>query len=404
MRILFCSIFFTISVIAKFQRIFEVEEAINDLYKTLTNKKEKILFFTEHSKTQNAFTLRIEEGQVISMTLGIIQEIKSPEELAAVLIHEMGHIAHRHSILPLYVSRISNTTSALLGALIVAASGPAGILGILLARHAAERNLLSDIRKMENEADAFAMNAILRQGWSLNGMINIMDRWRMGDSLVNYEQTHPLPNERYRNAKQVARFAQNNPLPDKIIKIFVHLKKLAAIYLNRLPLDYENWEIHYKVVYLDFKKRWPEMLNLLKKENINSEDFFLAKAIWKIGKKEEALALIKVKTPTEQYQMLIKAEILFANKKYDEAIILLEKMKRKDPTDPAPFELEAKIMHIKNNLSATWLARANEYARLGDFSMAIKMAKLAKEKSKNSSQTPLECDVLIKRLEKLTKN
>lgn len=375
---------------AQFQRRTEVESVIASLYRRFSKKDEKIFFFLDFSKSQNAFASKIEEGYLIAVTVGLLHELQTVEEFLAVLAHEFGHISNNHIVVPLKgISAFDYLVLAAAGVLFSSTTGAAGILGSFeLLKRAQERTMLSEIRSRENEADAFAIRALQEAGWSLSGMIRVMDRWRSEDCSCPYEFSHPLPKERYRNALQAARFSSTSSakIPDDLIQIFYHLKKLASIFLNRIPSSFRKWPLYYRILYFSLQNRLQAVIRAYETESdLSAKEFPQTKILYAyslllLNQKSLALTVVQSVDPDSSFDLCIKAEVLFQNSLPDEALQLVERAKILDPSDPEPWRIEAKIMDSLNRSDFAWFARANQFFRSGDMDQAKHFATLAKEK------------------------
>lgn len=103
----------------------------------------------------NAFTL---PGGRVLVTSGLVETLDSPDELAAVLAHEFGHVAARDSMIGLY-------RNMGLGIFLEAVTGGSGIAQqiVLLGGQMAE---LRFTRSQEERADAFALQLMARAGYN----------------------------------------------------------------------------------------------------------------------------------------------------------------------------------------------------------------------------------------------
>jgi len=129
----------------------------------ITNAYSKIIFDSLLSKISNplySYKLYITNesfanafcapGGVIVVTKGMLQLIDEPEELAAVLAHEIGHAELKH-----FRKRISR----ILGTTIIASvltGGDPGTVAVILR----DLNTLHYSRKQETEADEFAVDLL----------------------------------------------------------------------------------------------------------------------------------------------------------------------------------------------------------------------------------------------------
>lgn len=108
-------------------------------------------------------------GGYVFFYTGLIREMDSESELAAVMAHEISHVVARHSIkqlqsvmglsvvLQLAVGERSETTQALAGT----------ALGIMMSGYS---------RSMESEADRFGAIYMTHAGWNPEGMIDMFNK------------------------------------------------------------------------------------------------------------------------------------------------------------------------------------------------------------------------------------
>lgn len=135
-------------------------------------------------KDVNAFAL---PGGHVTMLRGLLKEAESPEEVAAVLAHEIGHVEHRDP-----------TRLALRSA------GSVGVLGLLLGDFAGGLVVLyvsewliqaSYSRGAEAAADAYAHAALARAGLPAEPMAvffqRLLDQHGDAEGLVSHLASHP---------------------------------------------------------------------------------------------------------------------------------------------------------------------------------------------------------------------
>ncbi len=124
-------------------------------------------------------------GQVV-LTRGLIEQASGPDEVAGVLAHELGHVAHRHA------------TRMILRDLGV---------GVLLGRFGGDAAALADTllatsmsRDMEREADAFAIAALAAARISPAGLVAFFEREGAPEAPLGqagrWLSTHPSTPER----------------------------------------------------------------------------------------------------------------------------------------------------------------------------------------------------------------
>lgn len=149
-------------------------------------------------------------GGSIAATRGILVELNNEAELAGLLGHEIGHVCARHAaeqagkgtLAQLLLAGASIATSAAgYGDAANLVQGLGGIgAGALLAHYS---------RDNEREADGLGMEYMTRAGYSPQGMVGLMEilqqngRNRPGAIELMFS-THPMSDERMRDAKQAA--------------------------------------------------------------------------------------------------------------------------------------------------------------------------------------------------------
>ncbi|HET6244506.1 MAG: M48 family metallopeptidase [Bacteroidetes bacterium] len=172
-----------------------LDSAMNIISKILTSKigntdyeyKIKVI----ENETINAFTL---PGGNIFIYSGLIEFSDHPEELAAVLAHEIGHVEKRHVVNKL----IKELGLTLLFSVL---AGGDNILTQEIGRTA-----MSSVfdRKQEEEADLFALELLEKA--RINPKVMAIFFRRMNDKLGNYNEnleilaSHPNNNSRIKSA------------------------------------------------------------------------------------------------------------------------------------------------------------------------------------------------------------
>jgi predicted Zn-dependent protease len=147
-------------------------------------------------------------GGSIAATRGILAEMETEAELAALFGHEIGHVSARHTaqqaskgmLTNLVLSGISVATSAAgLGSSADLIQGLGGLgAGALLASYS---------RDNERQADALGMEYMTAAGYSPQGMVDLMDMLRQTSkrqpgALDLMFSTHPMSDERFASAQQ----------------------------------------------------------------------------------------------------------------------------------------------------------------------------------------------------------
>lgn len=184
--------------------ILQTESVVNSesLDTTITEIKDRYLSHLQSDYTYkivvidkdeiNAFAL---PGGNIIIYSGLVNFCKSPEELSAVIAHEIGHIENKHII-----ERISRE----IGVSVVSAvlfNGDAGVIGQI------SKLILSTSfdRDEEREADQFAFSLMAKSNIHPKALATFFERLteKQGDMVkeLQFLSTHPVNKERIRAAR-----------------------------------------------------------------------------------------------------------------------------------------------------------------------------------------------------------
>ncbi len=179
--------------------------AIDDIVATLTAPYPKLPYtfriIVVDDPTVNAFAA---PGGYIVVFRGLLEQTRSPEELAGVLAHEMQHGLHRHATRMLL-------QHASTGLLVAALTGDATGAMAYAVESARTLGTLQYSRRYEEEADREGMRMLLKARINPGGMIAFMESLRKDDkhapALVKYLSTHPSTEDRVEKLKALAALA-----------------------------------------------------------------------------------------------------------------------------------------------------------------------------------------------------
>lgn len=163
------------------------------LFPEAEGEDELLIYVLDHEMV-NAFAL---PGGIIVFLRGLLEEAQSPEEVAAVYAHEVGHVRARDP------SRIALRTT-----------GSAGVLGLLLGDFAGgaavlfatNRLIQADYtQEVEAAADTFAHDAMLAAALPPDAMADFFERLRTeygeAEGVVQYFLSHPALGDRIEAAR-----------------------------------------------------------------------------------------------------------------------------------------------------------------------------------------------------------
>lgn len=153
------------------------------------------------NQTVNAFAL---PGGQIFITAGLLSQLKSEDQLAGVLGHEIGHVIHRHS-----AEQMAKTDfyQGLAGAA-TAATGDFGTAQI--ANYVAQVKLMKFGRDDELESDEFGVHYMINAGYNPYAMVEVMEilgKAGGGMDRDEFMSSHPSPANRVEKIKEhIARY------------------------------------------------------------------------------------------------------------------------------------------------------------------------------------------------------
>lgn len=180
--------------------------------------RQPCVFTVVNSEVVNAFTAP--PGCYVYVTRGLLALVNSEAELAAVLGHELGHVAANHAI-----RQQSTETMGSLAAVLVGVATRSDIAGKVAGR-VAKLGALGYSRNQEYEADSLALRYLPAAGYAPEGLTRVLDDLqREGEftaresgkpenSMAPWASTHPLTSDRIRRASaQAARI----PVQDGLV-------------------------------------------------------------------------------------------------------------------------------------------------------------------------------------------
>jgi len=174
-------------------------------------------------------------GGSIACTRGILLTLDNEAELAALLGHEIGHVNARHTAEQMSRSRLSSMVVGGLSIFVDAATGM-GQVASTLGQIGAGAFLARYSRENERQADELGTEYMVKAGYSPDGMVGLMEMLNTMNksrpsSLEVMFSTHPMSEERYRNAVQAAgtTYAASRSLPVNRERYMDRTARLRAI-------------------------------------------------------------------------------------------------------------------------------------------------------------------------------
>ncbi len=193
-------------LVERVKRVFEkLYKALPDKYKKLYDWKVYVL----DNPQVNAFALP--NGNIF-VYKGLLDFVKSDDELAAVLAHEMAHVILRHG-----AEKNSTYEVASLGEyLLLGKLSPAyrQIGSLLYEAGVSIAFLLPYSREQEREADEVGLLIMQRAGFNLDGAVKLWERMTKKfakEEPPEFLSDHPLSKERLEYVRKLVSFLKKHP-------------------------------------------------------------------------------------------------------------------------------------------------------------------------------------------------
>ncbi len=150
-------------------------------------------------RTVNAFAL---PGGQIFITMALLKRLKTEDEVAGVLGHEIGHVVGRHSAEQMATQELM---SGLAGAATIALSEPgSGNSSAYIAQYVANMLNMKYGRDDELESDDFGVKYMVQAGYNPEALLQVMRvlaEASGGNAPPEFASTHPNPGNRMEKIK-----------------------------------------------------------------------------------------------------------------------------------------------------------------------------------------------------------
>lgn len=352
--------------------------------------------------TINAFAV---PGGVIGVHNGIFLYTDNEAQLAGVLAHEIAHLSQRHfsrSMDNAKQSTIPTLAGLLAGVVLAATTGAdAGIAAITATQAAALDSQLRFSRQHEQEADRLGMETLSKANMDPNGIpsmfVNMNANRRYARSKPpEFLLTHPLTDSRISDSANRARQYPRQVYTDNLN--FQLMRMRAALQHSKNPEDLlKNWQDdsgvngearrYGAVIALIALNRWQEadeQLAALLKDDGSRIAYQLAKADILVGQKRygDAIRLLQSQlaiVPNNNPYTVKLAEVLQLDNQFNEADKVLSLQSRQRPNDPNLWYQLAEVRGLAGNILGVHIARAEYFILQAQFERAKMQLRYAYE-------------------------
>lgn len=152
------------------------------------------------TQTVNAFAL---PGGQIFITEALFRRLKSEDQLAGVLGHEMGHVVGRHSNEQMANSQLMSGLAQGVGVMF---SDGHNNSGAQIANLVAQWRVMTFSREDESESDALGVRFMMQAGYNpeaLIGVMEILEQVSGGSNRSDFMSSHPNPANRMEHIREV---------------------------------------------------------------------------------------------------------------------------------------------------------------------------------------------------------
>jgi beta-barrel assembly-enhancing protease len=153
-------------------------------------------------QTVNAFAL---PGGQVFITVGLLKLLKSEDEVAGVLGHEIGHVVGRHSNEQMAKAQLSQ---GLVNAVVMAGGSDYGMTAGQIAQFVSQMKNTAYGRGDELESDKLGVRFMKRAGYDPHALIRVMEVLKQstgGRGPPEFLSTHPDPDNRVERIKEAIR-------------------------------------------------------------------------------------------------------------------------------------------------------------------------------------------------------
>jgi beta-barrel assembly-enhancing protease len=304
-------------------------------------------FFIVRNDQFNAFAA---PGGLVFFYTGLIETMRSEDELVSVLAHEIGHVDSRHIAQRLEKGGKVSAASLILAVAGLAIGVPGLSQGLLTGSLAAGQAInLQYSRTDEEQADRLSfewMRQMRRDPVAMEEMLRTMrriTRYRVGGDTPQYLLTHPNPEARLSYVQSLLELDEKRSKEGYYLQTdnFAFLRFKYRILIQ--AMDHVRLRQHCAHTLANSKDREQQILAryglaLLESANRNFDQAL------------QHLAAVREQYPDKDILEIDRAVILLAAGQFEEARHLLEQAYRRDPTDMYGVYQLAGVEQMRGNL------------------------------------------------------
>ena len=361
-------------------------------------------FFAIEDNAINAFAL---PGGFVGVNTGLIELAQTESELASVLSHEISHVTQHH-----YARMVSGTRydslaalATLAVAILAARNSPqAATAGIVGAQAGAMQHQLNFTRQNEQEADRIGLGILEKSGFDTRAMPAFFERMQKATQLMegntpSYLRTHPVTHERIAEVEDRVQQLPYHLIPDSLDFQLMRARLTAKQMIPQEAVTFFDAALGEKKYGNPIAHRYGLVLALLrnnqsqraklefatlhKQAPLNATIATLGGQITQLEKQDkDVLAYYSAALKNfPQHHALIYdyAEVLLQDRRYNDALKLLDDQVNRDGNDPKLYELEARAYAALGKPQEEHHMLAYYHILHGDLRGTIEQLELAKQ-------------------------
>ncbi len=393
-----------------------IETSVYRLAETSQLDDRRLAFVLLDSPQLNAFAA---PGGVIGVNAGLLLHAQNEGEYASVLAHELAHLSQRHFARGLEEQKRMQVPlmAALLAGVVAAAAGAgdAGIAAIASTQAAAIQAQRSFSRQNEQEADRIGLLNLQRAGYDPRNMPSMFERlmrqYRYTRVPPEFLLTHPVNESRVADTRNRAEQFAGNGRSDSLLyqlmraRVQLHYENTPGLAAKRFrtQLD-ENPRLDAARYGLALAQRRSgqldearQTLQPLLQQAPNDIVYNLARIELDIAgdrltdaeqRLQRLLGLYPSSYPLRQQQ----AELLLKQGRAKEAEKAFDALLAERPNDSELWYLQAETRGLAGNIIGLHQARAEYFARVGDYDQALEQLDFARRRASGNFQLAARID------------
>ena len=362
-------------------------------------------FFAINDNAINAFAM---PGGFIGVNTGLMLTAESESELASVLSHEISHVTQHHIARMISGQKFDSLASmALIAAAILSArSNPDAAMATIVGVQAGGiQRQINFTRVHELEADRIGLAILQKSGFDSRAMPAFFERLQKASRLLEgntptYLRTHPVTNERVADIANRVQQLPYRPVPSSLDFQLVRAKLQTMQKNPQEAIVYFSGALGAQKFGNPVAQRYGLVLALLqsrqlpraaqefgplrKQVQVNAMITTLAGQLRRAGAINDKDITGFYRTASQnfpQHRALVYdyCEVLLQEKRYNDAVTLLNQQVAAHPNDPHLYELQARTYATLGRNQEEHHALAYFYILHGNLRGSIEQLELAKQ-------------------------